>query len=147
MKETDTKTKQLFEIVEQKKKEIARAEKPNWETNLAFNYSRDSGNTSQRVNIQIVSDVSELVYILSFLDREKAAWDKAAAELAVKTKFSWHGYTYDQWKADLVARADKIRISEKRKELANLESRLNAILSPELKAQLELEAISKELGV
>jgi hypothetical protein len=40
---------------------------------------------------------------------------------------------------------NQISVQEKRKELAELESRLNAIISPELKSQMELEAIAELL--
>lgn len=145
MKETDSKIKQLFEVVKAKKLEISQAEKPNWETNCAFNYSRNSGDTNNRVNINVVQDINELISILAFLFVQKEAWEKAVQVFGVKTAFSWHGYSFEQWQGDLVSRSNKIRISEKKKELSTLEARLNAILSPELKAQLELEEITKLL--
>jgi hypothetical protein len=51
----------------------------------------------------------------------------------------------DEWKEDFQTRVNQISVQEKRKELAELESRLNAIISPELKAQMELDAIAKLL--
>lgn len=40
----------------------------------------------------------------------------------------------------------KITIKNKRDQLAKLEERLNSVMSPELRAKIELEAIQKELG-
>ena len=65
--------------------------------------------------------------------------------MGVDYKFTWLGFSVDEWKNDFQTRVNQISIQEKRKELAEIESRLNAIISPELKAQMELEAISKLL--
>lgn len=64
---------------------------------------------------------------------------------------NWPGFVYlgspvEDWLADIKARIAKVKIGEKRKKLEDLEKRLNAIVSPELRAQLELEAIEKALG-
>lgn len=40
---------------------------------------------------------------------------------------------------------DKIQIQDKRKKLEKLESRLEKIITPELRAKMELEAITAEL--
>jgi len=81
---TDEKVKQLFDLVQEKKLAIEKAERPCWKT--------------------------------------------------------------EEWKDDFQTRVNQISVQEKRKELAELESRLNAIISPELKAQMELEAIEKLLS-
>lgn len=44
-------------------------------------------------------------------------------------------------------RIDKIEITMKKKELELLEDRINKLISPELRAQMELEEIKKSLGV
>jgi hypothetical protein len=65
--------------------------------------------------------------------------------LGVEYNFTWLGFSVDEWKEDFQTRVNQISVQEKRKELAELESRLNAIISPELKAQMELEAIAELL--
>jgi hypothetical protein len=72
--------------------------------------------------------------------------ESAAKELGVDYNFTWLGFTVEEWKDDFQTRVNQISVQEKRKELAELESRLNAIISPELKAQMELEAIEKLLS-
>jgi transposase len=79
------------------------------------------------------------------LDRKNKSED-ASKELGVDYNFTWLGFTLDEWKNDFQTRVNQISIQEKRKELAEIEARLNAIISPELKAQMELEAISEILG-
>lgn len=142
-KTTDELVKELFDSVQEKKLAIEKAERPCWETSGNFGYSANSGH--DRVNIQTVTDVRKLVEMYAFLiDREEKS-EKAAKDLGVNYKFTWLGFSVDEWKNDFQTRVDQISIQEKRKELSEIESRLNAIISPELKAQMELEAISKLL--
>ena len=51
---TDEKVKQLFDLVQEKKLAIEKAERPCWETSGNFGYSANSGH--DRVNIQTVTD-------------------------------------------------------------------------------------------
>jgi hypothetical protein len=89
--------------------------------------------------------VRKIVDMYACLIDRKEKSEKSAQELGVDYKFSWFGFTIDEWKSDFQTRVDQISIQEKRKELAEIEARLNAIISPELKAQMELEAISSIL--
>ena len=142
-KTTDELVKELFDSVQEKKLVIEKAERPCWETSGNFGYSANSGH--DRVNIQTVTDVRKLVEMYAFLiDREEKS-ESAAKDLGVEYKFTWLGFSVDEWKNDFQTRVNQISIQEKRKELSEIESRLNAIISPELKAQMELEAISKLL--
>lgn len=142
-KTTDELVKELFDSVQEKKLAIEKAERPCWETSGNFGYSANSGH--DRVNIQTVTDVRKLVEMYAFLiDREEKS-ENAAKDLGVDYKFTWLGFSVDEWKNDFQTRVNQISIQEKRKELSEIESRLNAIISPELKAQMELEAISKLL--
>lgn len=142
-KTTDELVKELFDSVQEKKLAIEKAERPCWETSGNFGYSANSGH--DRVNIQTVTDARKLVEMYAFLiDREEKS-ESAAKDLGVDYKFTWLGFSVDEWKNDFQTRVNQISIQEKRKELSEIESRLNAIISPELKAQMELEAISKLL--
>jgi hypothetical protein len=60
-------------------------------------------------------------------------------------KFTWDNFTADEWIGDIKARIAKIQISAEKEKLENLEKRLNKIVSPEKRAELELEAIEQEL--
>lgn len=139
---TDNKIQELFKIVQKKKEEIIQAEKPNWFTNLSFGYDKSS---SQRTNIQVVSDVNELVNIVGFIIDKKESFDKAQKLLGTNEKFTWLGYSDTEWISDIKTRINKIQISKKKHELNELENRLSSLISPELRAQMELEEISKLL--
>jgi len=140
MATTDEKVKQLFNTVQEKKLAIEKAEKPCWETGGSFGYSANSAH--DRVDVKTVTDVRKIVDMYAFLIDRKEKSEKSATELGVDYKFTWLGFTIDEWKSDFQTRVNQISIQEKRKELAEIESRLNSIISPELKAQMELEAIS-----
>jgi hypothetical protein len=141
---TDEKVKALFISVQEKKLAIEKAERPCWKTSGNFGYSSNSAH--DRTNIQTLTDTRKLVEMLSFLLERKEKSESAASELGVNYNFTWLGFTVDEWKSDFQTRVNQISIQEKRKELAEIEARLNAIISPELKAQMELDAISELLG-
>jgi hypothetical protein len=50
----DKLVQELTKIVNTKKEAIANAERPNWRTNCAFRYSKD---TSASINIQVTASV------------------------------------------------------------------------------------------
>lgn len=145
MAKTDEQTLNLFKVVQAKKDEIRQAEKkPDWKTNCGFRYNKDS---SASTNLQVCADVEELVHILAFLCDRKKGFDEAQKILGTDVTFRWMGFTFEAWASDIKTRVNKVLITDKKKALEILESRLDKVLSPELKAQLELEAISKELGI
>lgn len=141
--EEDKLVQELFNVVQAKKAEIAKAEKPNWETNCAFRYNKDS---SASTNLQVCADVEELVHILAFLCDRKKGFDEAQKITGTSLKFKWLGFSFDDWASDIKTRIDKIQITIKKKDLEALESRLDKLVSPELKRKLELAEISKMLG-
>jgi len=141
--ERDKLVQELFQIVQTKKAAIAKAEKPNWLTNCAFRYSQYLPAT---INIQVCSDVDELVEILGFLWMRQNGFEEANEILFTSSKFSWCGFTFDQWVSDIKTRIDKIEISSKKKELESLEARLDKLISPELKEQMEIDEIKKILA-
>lgn len=142
MNDQDVEVQALFETVQKKKADIAKAEKPNWETSCTFH--RDP-NSSASQNIQIITKVDDLVDIIAFLLEKQHFYQEANKVLGTKVKFLWQGFTVAQWISDIKTRINKVDISKKRKELETLESRLNAILSPEARRKMEIDAIKAQL--
>ena len=140
--ETDKKVQALIALVNTRREEIKKASKPNWITNCSFRYTEDR---ADGFNIQTITDTSKLVHALAFIKTRANSFDEAAAELGVKDTFNWLGYSVEDWTTDFQTRISKVNISKKKKELALLEERLDKIISPELKAQMEIDAITKEL--
>lgn len=144
-KATNDKVLELIKDVKRRKEELGRIERPAWRTNCSFSYIEGSAST---FNIQVLNSVSDLVKIHAFLIEKKKAYDESAKVLEVNSlpKFQWNGFSFEDWTEDIRMRINKIQIGSKRKKLEEIETRLNAIVSPELRAQMELEAISEELG-
>ncbi|CAE7860315.1 unnamed protein product [Symbiodinium microadriaticum] len=143
MAKTDAKTLELIKKVQQQKEEIAKAERPNWITNCSFSYTEGS---AKAINLHVCRDVLEMVNIVAFLNAREDAYKKAVKELGVDAPtFQWGGFSVADWKKDIKTRIDKVQITDKKKKLEALETRLNKIVSPELRAEMELEAIAAEL--
>ncbi len=143
-KTKDELVQELFEVVKQKKAEIAKAEKPKWETNCSFSYNETS---SERINIQTVSDVSGLLRILGHIVIQHDGFTQAGGMANVTdVPFKWQGFTLKEWVSDIQTRINKIQITKKKAELEDLEKRLDKLVSPEVREAMELAAIQKALA-
>lgn len=145
-KKTDQATLKLINEVKRRKEEIARCERANWLTNCAFTYIE--GNMSGAVNLHVQTNVLELINIAAFLREKERAYNEAAKELGVEDPpaFKWCGFPVAEWLEDVKTRINKVQIASKKKKLEALEARLGSIISPELRAEMELQAIASELG-
>lgn len=141
---TDQKTLDLIKEVARQKAEIAKAEKPKWQTNCNFSYEEDSAKT---IVLHVERDIKTLVNIAAFLVKKEEAYMEVAADLGVEApSFTWKGFSVVDWLEDVKMRINKIQIASKKAKFEALEERLNKIISPELRAEMELEAIANELG-
>jgi hypothetical protein len=141
-KKTDDKTLQLIIEVNRQKDEIAKIEKPNYKTNCSFSYTQDGPG----VNLHVESNVRELIMMAAHINSWETEYQKAAAVMGVEAPlFTWRGFYVADWLSDIKLRIAKVQIASKRKKLESLEARLNSIISPELRAEMELEAIAREL--
>lgn len=144
MANQDDITLKLINEVNRRKAEIAKAERPTWKTNCSFAYVEGNPATT---NLHVASNIRDLVCIASFLRDKEKSYANAAKELGVDApKFSWCGSSVEDWLEDIKTRISKLEIASRRKKLEELESRLNSIISPDLRRQMELEAIQKELA-
>lgn len=141
----DKKMMELLADVKKRKIEIQKADRPTWKTNCSFFYPE---NNAIGVNLQVISNVRDLIGIASFLIDKSASYQKAAEAIGVENpdSFIWHGFSLNEWLDDIKTRVIKIQIASKRKKLETLELRLNAVMSPEMRAEIELEDIARELG-
>ncbi len=141
---TDKKTLALIADIKKRKDELRKLDRPTWRTNCAFAFEEGP---SSPMNIQVVN-LRQLVEIVAFLHRKKLDYEEAGRVLGVENlpKFEWRGYSAEEWTEDVRLRISRIEIVAKKKQLETLEARLNSIISPELKAELELDAIQSELN-
>ena len=152
-KGTDDVVLQLMGEISKRKAAIKAAERTAWRTNCMFAFSGDSKSSSV-INLNVVADAGQLLQMAAALSTQYAAYNRVIAtagqELGVEVEtpptFKWCGYTYEDWMKDIGSRLAKLQIASARQKLAALETRLNGIISPELRAKMELEAIQAELG-
>jgi hypothetical protein len=62
-------------------------------------------------------------------------------------KLSCFGFTFSQWSNDFKTRLNQIELSENKRKLEVIETKLNGKISKEYREKLELEEIKKELGI
>lgn len=148
MGKTDSKTLDLIKEVQKQKAEIAKAEKPNWKTNCSFPVPSSifEEDTARTISLHVEANIKKLLDIAAFLKNKKFSYEDIAHDLEVDApSFTWAGYPLEDWLSDIKSRIAKIQIATKRKKLEVFENRLNSIISPELRAEMELEAIASEL--
>lgn len=106
-------------------------------------------NLSNSVNLHVVSNIRDLICMAAFLKDKEKGYTEAAKEFNVEEapEFLWQGYKVADWLEDISMRITKIQITKKRQKLEAMEEKLNKLVSPETRAALELEAMSKELGL
>jgi hypothetical protein len=144
---TDQKTLDLIKDVQARKKDIAKAlGKPAYTTNMSFTYFE--GHRNEAINLHTISNVKALVGVVAFLREKERGYVEAGEILGVEglPPFTWDGFSVAEWIEDIRIRLAKVQVTAKQKKLEALEARLNANISPELKAQMELDAIADELG-
>lgn len=143
--EKDKITLDLINQVKLQKKDIERAERSSFATNMLFSYTE---NPQAGVNLNVESSVRNLICIAAFLKERQRAYAETAAEMGVidPPAFTWMGFGVKEWTEDVRTRIGRIQIQAKKRKLEGLEERLNRIISPELRAEMELDAIQAELG-
>ena len=134
----DQRVEALFAKLQAKKAEVANAERPQWITDGKFRYSESMGNS---VDIMTVRDERKLVEILTFLKERSVRYVESAQELGVNVTFTWLSFTVEEWTSDLRTRISILQITKKRTELAELEQRVNAVMTPELRREMEMKAL------
>lgn len=143
-KTTDDAVMALLVKVQQKKDEIKAAKKkPQWKTNLSI--GKDAKISQGRVNIMTRTDPNEIIDWYVFLSLKEDYIEKAADELGLPADLTWLGYSITDWKTDLKSRAAQLSIDEKQREMEALDRRVNKLVSPDQRREMELEALSKIL--
>lgn len=141
---TDDRILAFIKEVNRQKEEIAKAERPQWKTNQNFSWVEGKPDV---IVLHVEKNIKTLVEIAAFLAQKEEAYMHVAADLGVEAPpFTWNGFSVADWLEDIKMRINKVQINSKRAKLEALEERLGKIVSPELRAQMELEAIAAELG-
>jgi hypothetical protein len=144
-KKTDKKILDLIALATKKKEAIGKAEKPNWKTNCSFSYSHIE-NGSSRINLQVENNIPKLIHILAFLMAMSDSFIKGCNVLGLNEQFTWYSYTLEDWQSDIETRITKIQLKKEKDSLEEIEKRLSNLISPELRAQIEMEELEKLLS-
>ena len=140
----DDKIAQLFGVLTNQQNAVKEAEKEtkaSWKTNCAFLTA-----SINPTNVQTASEVI-LVKLHAEMSATQAFRNKSAEILGCTTTDDWYGYSYDDWTHDFKKRIAIINLKAKKDSLAALEKRLDAIVSPDQRRALELQAIMASLEV
>lgn len=144
MENIDQKIAKLFEIVKTQREIVAQAEqetKQSWKTNCSITIGSSTPQNLQTANEQRIKEIVAQLLMQRHFSKE------AANVLWVTYDDKYGSFLYDEWIADCKKRMSIINLKQKKDELNNLEERLNAIVSPEQKRMMEIESISKSLGL
>lgn len=136
----DEKIQKLIDEVKKRKQEIESINSYSFKTNMQL------GIMGQKLNLQTL-DLDALTTIYAYyavIAEKKLTINK---EFGITTEVVFDGFPWSKWKADIAHKINKLQITKKKQELEKLEERLNKLVSPELRAQLELQEIERELGL
>ena len=135
----DIEVEKLFSIVAKKKAELveetASIEKK-WNTTCSITLPWKS----TPINIQTAS-VDTLIEVMMFVNSHKQAANDLALDISIQ------GFASNDWLIDCKKRIAMIGNRQKQKELDAAEKKLNDLVSPEQRRKMELELLSKQLGV
>jgi hypothetical protein len=142
MQTVDEKINKLLKEVETRKAEIKSLENPRYRTNLTL--TMEPFSTAINLNVLDIRGLLNIKAYLAGLNEQYNKLDISSLGNVYK-EFKYSSFSYTDWEHDIDLKIGKILILEKKRYLSTLEDRLNKIMSPELKAKLELEEIEKAL--
>lgn len=137
----DQKVIELQEKLKQQREELSAAYKPQWRTNMIFK----DGNNPQ-VNLHTVMDGDKIADILMIIISKHKDHQIANEILGIEREFKFGGYSFEDWIHDLKIRFSRINEVLRKQQLAELEKRLSALESDDLKKDKELAAIMEMLA-
>lgn len=134
----DEKTKLYLEEVKKKYESLPKFSRYNWETNCMFPYLND------KVNLH-VSDINKIVEITRYLIGLKNNHEEACRELGIKINFVYGNESFENWMKDFKYRVEILKNNEEKTKFEKLMKKLEGVISEELKAEMVLNDIEKEL--
>lgn len=139
----DQMVKILWSRVQNLKKAVLKAEKPNWMTSGQFRFNPDSAHGT--FDIKTCTDQNKLLDAMAFLINREGSHNEAAEILGIKGEFKYLGFSRDEWENDLVTRSGQNDLSRKKTLLAKGEAKLRELLPEDERKKLEVAAVADEL--
>lgn len=140
-KTIDQRIDEVRKIVENQKKVVLETEAKSarsWTTTGVLNLPNVKLNLHTAKEASIVAALADILMLKDY-------HSKAATMLNSKEKFLIDGYSLEDWKADFESRINKIKLKNEKEKLERLELKLKSIMSEDLKREIELEEIMREL--
>jgi len=146
MKENDVIIDGLLKKVEEKRSQVEVIKNPKFKTNMSLCFDITKGIGKETYNIHML-DENSLLLFLSRIDLMFNSIVDTCLIYELENNFTLHGYELSDWRDDVLL---KLRISQsnrKLKELKQIESKLNGLMSSDKKESIELSKLAKLLGL
>jgi len=140
IKDKDELVQELIALVQEKKENIKKVQKPQWKTNCVF-YDR----TGKMTNIRTLSNVEKAIELFNDLVIIKNAHEETVKLLGVNCEFKYYNFSFDAWVNDFKNICGQVNIKEMLADLENDENTLNKLVSKEKREELELLALQAKL--
>lgn len=98
--------------------------------------------TATKINIQTTKE-DALIDILAKLVTLSAGHNSACDLLGISKEFIYQGYKFDAWMSDINKRIKLLELKTKESNLEIIESKLDTLVSPEKRREMELELIEQ----
>jgi hypothetical protein len=134
---------QLLEKVVLKRKDIENISNPVFKTNLSF--LPLGGQVSNRINLNVANEQT-LFGLLSWVESIMESSIKLPEKYQISFDPMWYGYTYEDWRDDLVLKIKQKQFHRKKRELAEIEERLKTLMSEDKKKGIELKELLEKLS-
>ena len=139
----DATIRELFKKLEERKAKVAevrKATQKGWVTNGTWKVPF----TATVINIQTLPE-DQLYLVAGEIVKSAESIRLGAAILNGEYNKKVQGYQIEEWEADLRKRKAMIEIRSEEAKLAELEARLNSVLSPDDRRRIEVELLTKAL--
>jgi len=144
MSNIDATIQLLFTKLDERKKKVAALEAEigkSWKTNGTFRMLGAA--TTTNIQTSSADTIEECAIQLCVITQ---AQESASDMLGRKITAKVCGYNVNDWVNDFKKRLATIEVREEKKQLEELEARLNQVLSPEERRRIEVELLTKALG-
>lgn len=138
----------LINKIEEKKASLGKRPIASWKTCGVFRYYNDP---NKFFNINTVVNSEQFVEAVSTMIMYDEVRRKSCEMLGVDpssiTMPMWNGYTLTDWIHDFKLRISIIQWDNEKRKLEDMDKKLKGLVSEEAKTGMEIDAISKALGI
>lgn len=108
-----------------------------WKTNCIYN----------GVNLRVIGIQEVLEFSFQFVSKKSLLGEVLTQlELPSSTKCTFGGYSAEDWLSDCRHRVRVVQVNDKKATLKTLEKQLNALMSDEVRREIELKRIQNTLN-